>query len=161
MLLPAGSLFLVQPFPSFPPTPSYLQVSRVPLRLFVALPGHCNAELLRVLRKETECVGDLKTLIITEYRLDIAPQHLQVLKLDGSRRILLHSAQTLVEAGIDMDTKLVVEFTAQHIVAPFLGDWDSELMRLLDRPPPPPSCLPQVQCASRSYLQPCTLRTSS
>ena len=73
------------------------------------LPGHDAAELLRVPREETECVGDLKDLINTKYELNVAPQHLVVYKLDGNIRILLNSMDSLSDAGIFQDTELSVE----------------------------------------------------
>ena len=79
------------------------------LHLLVKLTSTGTAELLRISRKRTEFVGDLKTAISTKFKLAVAPQELQLLKLDGSAGVLLDPAQPLSEAGIHSGVTVAVE----------------------------------------------------
>lgn len=88
------------------------------VRLFVQLPGSSTASLLRVLRDETECVGDIIDAIIAKFNMKqrfmgISPDQLQLFKLDsGGSRTLLTPMQTLSQACILEGSRLAVELTA-------------------------------------------------
>ena len=76
-------------------------------------------------------VGQVIDAIIVKFKMDAAPQQLQLSKLgdDGSSRILLKPTQTLSEAGIIASTRLVVELTPTPSLVPLSGarwrkDWD-------------------------------------
>lgn len=55
-------------------------------------------------------VGHLKDDIIAKFKLDTAPQQVQLFKLDGNIRILLNPAQMLFDTGVNDGTELDVEF---------------------------------------------------
>lgn len=83
------------------------------LRLSINLPGFDAAESLRVPREQMECVGDLKKAIISEFRLDVAPQQMQLFKLNGATRTRLDPTQTLRKAGVVTAAVLEVEVAVQ------------------------------------------------
>jgi hypothetical protein len=106
------------------------------LRLSVKLPGSDTYELLRVPHEDIEwCVGDLKDVIITKFKLDVTPQQLQLFVVDNLSQVIgdhpltqrLGPAQsanpthTLSEAGIGMGTKLVVDLAAAHVHVASVG----------------------------------------
>jgi hypothetical protein len=94
--------------------PCSLQILSSSILLSVKLPGSSTVELLRVSREATEYVGDLKDVIIVKFKkrfVDVDPDELQLIKLDGSRRIALSPAQTLIDAGVCAGTELAVEVT--------------------------------------------------
>jgi hypothetical protein len=94
--------------------PCSLQILSSSILLSVKLPGSSTVELLRVSREATEYVGDLKDVIIAKFKkrfVDVDPDELQLIKLDGSRRIALSPAQTLIDAGVCAGTELAVEIT--------------------------------------------------
>ena len=57
-------------------------------------------------------VGHVKDAIIAKFRLDAAPQQLQLYRLNGSSRAPLDPALTLCEAAVHDGTKLAVEHVA-------------------------------------------------
>lgn len=92
--------------------PVQVPSGNVQVPLFIELPGS-SPQLLRV-STVTEFVGDVKEAIIVKFKLDIAPQYLQLFKLgDDDSRIVLDSSQTLTGAGLCAGTKLEVKIAGQ------------------------------------------------
>jgi hypothetical protein len=92
-----------------------------PITVFIRLPNVSSFECIRI--DSSAFIGDIKSAILLNFKLDTTPQLMRVLKLgnNGGNSRLLDSTQTLAEAGIQAGTKLVVEL-------------------LPPPPPPPPSC---------------------
>lgn len=89
------------------------------ITVFIQLPGSSNSE---VIDTTGQYVGQLKKAIIAEFKLDAAPQQLQLFKLGGDgSRTLLDPTHTLTDADIVTQTKLVVELTTPARASPFAG----------------------------------------
>ena len=88
---------------------SAVQGSNSSIPLFIKLPG---IETVQFLLAEGLYVGQVIKAIIVEFKLDTAPQQLQLFKLEGSSRTQLDPTQTLAEAGIHTGTRLGVELKA-------------------------------------------------
>jgi hypothetical protein len=97
------------------------------ITLFIQLPGSTTLE---VVDTAGPYVGHIKDAIIAKFKLDAAPHHLLLFKLDdagsGSRTLLIPT-QTLSDAGIISGTTLVVELTAAT-QAPLAGMWEDGLL---------------------------------
>ena len=90
-------------------SPISQQALRRPITLYIQLPGYTNFEGIDF---NGVRVHHLKDAIIAKFKLDVAPQLLQLFKLhDDGSRTLLDPMQTLSEAGLRSDTKLSVVAT--------------------------------------------------
>jgi hypothetical protein len=83
-----------------------------PIPVFIQLPGNCTFEVIDV-AGPLVLVGQLKDAVIAKFKLDSAPQQLQLFKLNGSSSSLLAPSQTLAEAGLLAGTKLAVAIVGQ------------------------------------------------
>jgi hypothetical protein len=80
--------------------------------VFIQLP---RVDKPQFLLARGEYVGQVIDAIVTKFKLDIAPQQLQLFKLgiDGSSsRTMLGPTQLLTEVGLRTGTQLAVEFIA-------------------------------------------------
>jgi hypothetical protein len=76
--------------------------------LFIKLPDNDFPELLKV--PGSHCVGEIKDDIIAKFKLDVAPQHMQLTKKDDGTP--LNPTHDLSVAGISTGATLVVHLTA-------------------------------------------------
>lgn len=95
-----------------------MKVTGLPLSLSVRLPGVVMPQYLLA---KGHYVGQVIDAVIAKFKLDTAPQNLQLLKLDGSIRTPLVPTQTLSEADVTANSEVEVEVIAQVPMTPVKG----------------------------------------